>query len=172
MVPNTAAVIITADSVRDGVDKHIKQDLAEQFGFRLVFEKICQIIQPQVAEIYPNLVREEFFSALVHNLTLGPSILLLYEGDDIFVELKKAKGIFKLNGLSIDKTGLRLKYQGPSSADLIKSGYQGQLFLNRLFEFRLHTADNLLETISLCKLLLSSEDYGALVGISSQNGGI
>lgn len=167
MIPNTAAVIITADSLRDGVDKHIKHDLVEQFGFRLVFEMFCQISRSQVVEIYPNLVREWFFPALVHNLTLGPSIFLLYEGDNIFVELKKAKGIFKLNGLSIDKTGLRLKYQGPSGADLMKLGYQGQLFFNRLFEFRLHTADNFSETMSLCKLLLSSEDYGALAGISN-----
>lgn len=171
MLSDIAAVVITADSVRDGIDQNIKDDLIKQCGFKLIFEKKCQISNQQVSEIYPKLVREIFFPALVYNMTLGPSILLLYKGSDIYKELKEAKGVFKFNGHSIDKTGLRFKYQGPSEKELVDSGCQAPQFLYRLFEFRLHTTDNLEETISLCKTLLPGLEYTLLMDSLKLNRG-
>lgn len=109
------------------------------------------------------MVQKPFYPALVHNMTFGPVLLLLVAGTDVYDVLTMAKGMFRSKDGQIEKSGLRLKYQGPSRQELVELGYEGERLLFRLFEYRIHTCDNLKETLAICKLLLSEGDYNVLV---------
>lgn len=169
MLTSLGTIILTADSVRDGVDQKIKDELTKVYGLNLVFEKKCFITYEQACKIYPRLVHKYFFSALAHNMTFGPSILGLYEGVDIYNVLKVAKGTFRFIDNQIQKSGLRLKYQGLTKEELIKSGYQDEQLFYRMFEYRIHTCDDADDSLFVYNLLLNKE-YPTLLAIKESVG--
>lgn len=163
---NFTAVLFTAGSVVDGICNNILCDLASLCDIKVLFQRYCVIKPEQVSGIYPELVNRSFFPAITYNLTMGRCYLVLVYGRDVFHKLKTEKGVFKLleNG-DIFTTGLRRKYAGKTKNQLITLGYVGQELEWRLFDFRLHTCDDELSAIALCKLLLNEDDFAKL-GVS------
>jgi len=156
-----AAVLISADSVRDGLEDKIIQDLID-LDLRLVFSKYCRLTVESVKLIYPRLINKPFFPALTHNFIFGSVRLDLLAGSRIYEKIGQAKGIFQIKNGNVLRTGLRLKYAGPAIPKLFQLGYRGKQLFYRALEFRFHAADNLDETIKLCRLLLQDNELNSL----------
>lgn len=145
--------IIKPDSVRDGLESKIIQDLADA-GLEIVWTKYWQIQPAMVPLIYPKEVGKPTYSSTVKAIAFGPSVVVLVKEPshvDIWTHLKKVKG--KMN-----TDGIRHKYCDKTKAQLVLMGYEGERLQDKLAENRLHTADSLEEVsiiLSLC--LLKSE---------------
>ena len=165
---DTMAVLITPDSVRDKIDHLLLADLTTALKATVIFEKYLLVAQTDVESIYPRLVKRCFFSALVHNMSFGPSLFVVFNGEELFSRIKAIKGKSELISGKMFHTGLRLKYLGESLNQLVEKGYKGKQLFYRLFEFRLHTTDNMEETVKLCSLVLSPSELSSLLKNTEQ----
>ncbi|MBI2630813.1 hypothetical protein HYW73_01175 [Candidatus Nomurabacteria bacterium] len=165
---DTMAVLITPDSVRDKIDHLVLADLTTALKATVIFQKYLSVTKTDVESVYQRLVKRCFFSALVHNTSSGLSLFVVFQGQELFPQIKAVKGMFRLKNGRIICSGLRLKYQGKSLDQLTEEGYRGKQLFYRLFEFRLHTTDNAEETIKLCRLVLSPAEFSSVLKNTEQ----
>ena len=157
------AVIITPDAVRDGLEQQILHDLLAIGPMRVLWQRYWQIEDPGIVlTIYPRLLGRPFYSSVLRTMTLGKCLVLLLQGENTFSLLKNAKGKIDYNGYSVDVTGLRLKYRSWSPEEVRFLGCRNKAVLDKIFEFRLHTADTLFETATICSLCMSREELEVL----------
>ena len=157
------AVVITPDAVRDKLENNILEDLQATTSVRILWRKYWQIPNRDVVlTIYPRLLGRIFCSSLIKIMTLGPCLVLLVEGRDAFYALKEIKGKIRLDGEQINVTGLRLKYRHWLPEEIKNLGCQSQTALDKIFEIRLHTTDNLRETAIICSLCMNRAEIDTL----------
>lgn len=154
----TMPIIITPDAIRDRLARLIIQDLINQTGIKIVWEKLCQIDDEAVRQIYPNLIKSSIFDSVVRNLTFGPSLFLIVKGENIYNRVRETKGKSKIINGQLMVSGLRLKYKAHLVGELKALGYRGKRLLDRIVEFRLHAPDNLEEATAICLAYLTSEE--------------
>lgn len=145
-----AIVILKPDSVRDGLEANMIQDL-RRAEIEVLWGKYWQVPSEAVSLIYPKEVGKSTYSSTKRALTFGPSLILLVRGTDIYNHLTVVKG-------KMDKGGIRGRYCEKSKEELIEMGYSGKRLQDRLAENRLHSADDLQETIIVCSLCMTSFD--------------
>jgi nucleoside diphosphate kinase len=151
-VEQYAVVLIKPDSIRDVLEEIILQNLQEEAKVIPVFRKLWKITENLAKIIYPSWVKRPEFPAMVYNITQGMSFFTVVCGDeDIYESLTRVKG--KMN-----QGGLRLRYRTYSIEEWQSFGYSGKDLQNKIAENRLHTTDNLEETISLCSLAMNYYD--------------
>lgn len=147
-----AVVLIKPDAVRDILEEMIIRDLRVGAGIRVIFRKYWHIKRHITPLIYPDWVDKLEFPAMTNNLMQGPLLFLVVERHgDVYASLRETKG--KMN-----QGGLRLKYRTRSIEEWQALGYSGQALRDKIAENRLHTTDNLAETVSLCSLAMRSSD--------------
>lgn len=151
-----AVVLIKPDAVRDVLDELILRDIQEGARVTVVFRKFWRVTEDLARLIYYAWVERPEFPAMVNNITQGNSLFVVVcGGDDLYESLTRVKG--KMN-----RGGLRLKYRTRSIEEWEALGYSGQALQNKIAENRLHTTDDLDETVTLCNLALDHRDLAAI----------
>lgn len=151
-----AVVLIKPDAIRDLLDEMILRDLQEGACVIPIFRKLWKVDEPTARLIYPAWINRSEFPSMVRNITQDASLFVIVRGgNSIYEELTRVKG--KMN-----KGGLRLKYRTHSIEEWQEMGYSGRELQNKIAENRLHTTDNLEETIDLCVLAMSYYDINTI----------
>lgn len=152
------SVIITPDSVRDGVEDALINDIIKETCSCVMWAKRLMVERRSVDFIYPQKVSKPYFQSMVENFVAGYSSVFILKGDDnLSSRVKRLKGRFyvhKDGRLEID--GLRLKY----GARIIKKK-KGTGSLD-VYEFRLHTSENLQEAAVVCAVCANKEEVNHL----------
>ncbi|OGZ04389.1 MAG: hypothetical protein A2430_01735 [Candidatus Liptonbacteria bacterium RIFOXYC1_FULL_36_8] len=143
-------VIIKPDSVRDGLEGSIVQDLVNA-GVVTVLGKYWTIKPEMVPVIYPKEVTKITYSSTLKAITSGPLFILIVKSPNVYEFLAKTKG-------KMDKGGIRHKYCWKSKQELINEGYAGQELQDKLAENRLHTSDTIEETLAVLSICLSTRE--------------
>lgn len=152
MVEQYAVVLIKPDATRDVLEEMILRDLQEEAFVTPIFRKFWKVTSKDASIIYPLWVSRPEFPSMVHNITQNRSLFVVVKGDfSIYRSLAQAKG--KMN-----QGGLRLKYRTRSIEEWKVLGYSGRELQNKIAENRLHTTDNLEETVFLCNLAMNYHD--------------
>ena len=152
MKKEIAVVLIKPDAIRDHIEKNILDEIQVRANVRIIFCKEWSVRKEQVGLIYPDTLSKPFFPSLTKNLTAGPSIFCIVEGEPgIYERLRLAKG-------KINEGGLRKKYCFHSIDEWKMMGYDGTDLLDKIVENRLHTTDGMDETIFLCSLALEKSE--------------
>ena len=159
-----AIVLITPDSIRDGLEGKIVEDLIAAVPIEVLWKKYWQIDRTEVVlSIYPTLLEKSAYPSLIRTMTLGECIVILVRGpEDVYDRLRSIKGSFRYDGKSVVVTGLRQKYKTWSEAEIEYLGIKSTAALDKIFEHRLHTTDNLEETISLSSLCMNPAEIESL----------
>lgn len=151
-----AVVLIKPDAVRDILEEMIIQDLREAAFVEPIFRKYWRVTEGTARLIYRDWIGTLEFPSMARNITQGPSLFVVAEGDgNIYEALKRVKGKMNLGGL-------RLKYRTRSIEEWKALGYSGRELQNRIAENRLHTTDNFAATVYLCSLALNAADVTTL----------
>ncbi len=154
------ALVITPDSIRDGLEYAILTDIFTAVTAEILWTKEWYITTPDtVLKIYPNLPGRISFASVIKTMMLGKCLVLLLRGICLYQQLKEVKGRIAFVGEHVMVTGLRHKYRNWTDQELITLGCTSQTALDKIFEFRLHTTDTLQETALLCTMCMSEKDY-------------
>lgn len=149
-------VILTPDSIREGIAEALTNDLVDLLGAKVIHSQSIKLSKHDVINLYTRLINKWFFRAMVHNLTQGSSLLLILRGDDLFSKIKQVKGTFKFESNRLIVTGLRAKYINKYDPfDLRRSGVKGKKLFYRMFEYRMHATDSQEQTMLQLKQLLN-----------------
>jgi len=152
-----AAVLITADSVRDGIDQEIIRDLFSIVECQVVHSCECFVEPWMIPVMYRKIANRNYYPSVVRNMTCGRSVFYLVVGEGGLREkLSNTKGSFRGSGNGLSFTGLRAKYRGVS----IDSGKPLSIrdSLDRTVASRLHTTSNNEETALNCLLFMKRVD--------------
>jgi len=149
-------VILTPDSVREGITEALTNDLVGLLEAKVIHSQTIKLSKQDVINLYARLVNKWFFRAMVHNLTQGSSLLLVLRGDDLFSKIKDVKGTFRFESNKLIVTGLRSKYINKyNPSDLRRSGIKGNKLFYRMFEYRMHATDSQEQTMLQLNQLLN-----------------
>jgi len=156
MIYQYAVLLIKPDAVRDVLEKMIIEDILKGQEIKPIFLKYLKLEEEIIPIIYPDWKDKPEFPSMVHNLISGISLFVILQGNsNIFTSLTKIKG--KMN-----QGGLRLKYRTYSIEEWNLSGYSGEKLQHKIAENRLHTTDNLEETVRMCSLLMNCHEVERL----------
>ena len=152
------SVIITPDSVRDGIEDALINEIIEKTCSCVIWAKRLMVERKSVDFIYPQKINKPYFPSMVENIVVGHSLVSILKGDNnLSSRVKRLKGRFyvhKDGRLEID--GLRLKY----GARIVKKKKEtGSL---DVYEFRLHTSENLQEAAVVCAVCANEEEINHL----------
>jgi nucleoside diphosphate kinase len=146
------AVLIKPDAIRDVLDEMILHEIISKTSAIPIFRKLWKITQEEARLIYPDWIENPKFPSISYNITQGYSLFVLVMGSiKIHQELIRIKG--KMN-----KGGIRLKFRTHSIEEWKALGYHDQGLSNKIAENRLHTTDNIEETIRLSSLIMDHND--------------
>lgn len=159
-----AVLIITPDSIRDGLEQNILNDLHTIVSMKVLWSKYWEAKTVEtVMAIYPSLRERSSYPSVIRTMLLGKCRVLLVRGSkDLYLELRAAKGSFRYDGESIAVTGLREKYRTWSESEVQALGLRSEAALNKIFEYRLHTTDSREKTAILCSLCMEQEEVELL----------
>lgn len=155
-----AAIIIKPDSIRDLLEGNIMQDLLD-FEIEIIWRNYRKLSEGFVGLIYKKYMDNPIFPSAVKAMVNGLSLVILARGENIYGRLPEIKG--KMN-----TGGIRLKYKIKSKEELVSAGYTGRELQDILAENRLHTAENVEETIMICALYMASYDKDQLAAIAPE----
>jgi hypothetical protein len=143
--------------VRDKIELKIVNDLLNGDIGELISKEYIMLCSEDIKKIYSSFKEKWFFKALINSLTLGPSLLCeIYSmKHDILKILRFRKGKFELRNNKLLRTGLRLKYGRIFSQEQIEKAFYSEEDLFNIFEFRVHTPDNIMESELLHSLLIN-----------------
>lgn len=162
METSYAVLLIKPDAVRDILEEVLIQDICLSANVEVIFRKYWKINNETARLIYPEWVERQEFTSMAYNITQGYSLFTLVSGSwNIYESLKRVKG--KMNC-----GGIRLKYRTHSIDEWISLGYLGRDLQNKVAENRIHTTDNLSDTLFLCALALDPDDVSLLEKIAPQ----
>lgn len=152
------SVLITPDSVRDGIEDALINEIIKETCSCVIWAKRLVVEERAVNFIYPQKINKPYFPSMVENFIVGYSSVFILKGDNnLSLQIKRLKGRFyvhKDGRLEID--GLRLKY----GARIIKKEKEtGSL---DVYEFRLHTSENLQEAAVVCVVCANEEEINHL----------
>lgn len=154
-----AVIMITPDSIRDKLEARILSDLVLKVDIKILWQKYWRINSRKTVEmIYPDILSKASYSAITRTLLMGDCFVLLVEGTEIYTGLKDAKGRIKHEDGRFVVTGLREKYRSWSEVELEQLGWNSSAALEKVFEFRLHTSDDLADTANFCLLCMNHEE--------------
>jgi hypothetical protein len=94
----------------------------------------------------------------------GSCLVVIACGESLYTKLREIKGKIKFSDdyTEVEVTGLRLKYRTWSFQELAQlknlNHHRRQAILSKIFEYRMHTTDNLKETANLCTLCMDNEE--------------
>lgn len=162
MAVDYGAVIITPDAIRDGLSQIISDDITRETNAQIIWRKCWHLKVGDVHSIYPKLVHRPFFPSLVRNITSASSLVLILEGEDAHKWLIEVKGRHHVREGRMEISGLRAAYQNRSVQEWRALGLRGKRLMDRIFEFRFHTSDNLEETAVICSLCMENQEISAL----------
>ena len=166
-------VIITPDAIRDKLVDRLLQDLLALGSINIVWMSRRVLLgRNDVIFLYPELIGREFFPAVINALTMGESVALLVQGESAFAKIRGIKGKLRLENGVLMTGGLRLKYRSWSSNEVrslpTTFGEIDQSLVKRIFEFRIHTAENTTETARICHLYMGIEEVATLSDVSPE----
>lgn len=147
-------ILITPQAIADGVADAIIDDLTKMTGMDVLWHRYWRVGTESVFDqIYPSLVDKPFRGMMVRNLTSGESLVILASGEGLSSKLKQVKGKFRYypDGTH-EVSGLRLKYMQP----------HGNVDDNTISDFRFHTTDTRLETITLIGLCANLQEIAKI----------
>lgn len=149
-----AGIVITPDSIRDGLDSAIISDLFAVVPAEVLWKQSWLPTKEAILQLYPKLHGKISFASVLRTMLLGESIVIIACGYNLYGQLKEVKGriVFKDNQVVV--TGLRYKYRSWREEDLVRLGPKSQAILDLIFEYRLHTTDSLRDTAILCLLCM------------------
>lgn len=143
------AVLITPDALRDNVADLIIQDIIRAVpDGKIEWCKTILLTAQDAIALYPKLVNRPYFPLIQSALTAGNSRVYLISGIRPAEIIAAMKGVFRINGAYIQKTGLRAKYATKIAVNISLPN----IFLQEPFEFRLHSTDTEEETTILVAL--------------------
>lgn len=151
-------VIITPDSIRDGLSDAILSDLFATIPAEVLWQASWLPTQEAIRRIYPNLQGRISSASIMRTMLLGECLVLIARGHNLYKQLKEIKGHFTFEEDRVEVTGLRHKYRNWREKDLVKLGFKSQAALDLIFEFRLHTTDSLRETAIFCLVCMSESE--------------
>lgn len=139
-------VILKPDAIDLFLDNLFIQDL-EHLGLMVNFRQLLQFTTENMRFIYPEWVHHpEKFEAIVHNMTDGPSMLLIFESqietgdDDLHHYVRQIKA-------HADQPGLRRKYIHIFEDELRVRYTNEKEFLRELNKNRIHSPENANEAL-------------------------
>lgn len=163
------AILITPDTIRDELTEQVLKDLFTAVPMQILWQKEWRIVsEDMVLSIYPRIVGRPSCAPVIKTMMAGPCLVVLARGENPYLKLREVKGRIKFNEsfTQVEITGLRLKYRtwSPKELDQLKEGNSNdrQAILNRIYEYRMHTTDNLDETANICSLCMNSVEVEAL----------
>lgn len=166
---DTVGIIITPDAIRDGLLQDILKDLLSVGSMRIIWSKRVMFNSPEdIFTLYPKMPQQSFCSSVIRTMTLGESFAILIQGENAFSDIKKMKGELNLDGETLTVTGLRFKYKTWSLEEIEHLDCSNLELMNRIFEFRIHAAENPLETARICYLFMNGEELEFLKEIAPE----
>lgn len=165
-MPNEyTAIVITPDAIRDGLTEHILNDFLAAVTMRILWQKHWRVVSVDaIISMCPRLAGKPSLAPVIKTMMAGGSLIVIACGEDLYAKLRETKGKIKFNDdfTEVEVTGLRLKYRTWAFEELEQlkspSHHRRQAILDKIFEFRIHTTDNLKETANLCVLCMNEED--------------
>lgn len=173
MPDECVAIVMTPDAIRDGLAKRILDDLISVMPMRILWQKEWHIVSVDtVFSVYPRLVGRPSCAPVIRTMMSGGCFVTIACGENLYLRLREIKGRIKFNDdfTEVEVTGLRLKYRTWSfeELDLLKerNSDRRQAILNKIYEFRVHTTDNLKETANICSFCMSNGEVVNLKNIA------
>lgn len=133
--------------MRDSLDTYILRDL-EFAWFHVRLRKIMNLGIPHVPIIYPDKINTDRYPYALHSISHWPSMMILLQRNNIFENLLKVKWDW-------NKPGIRLTYKMHFETDLRALWLSDHAVHLKLCENRLHTCDDLIQTIRTLSGLLT-----------------
>lgn len=168
-----AVIIITPDAIRDGLTESILDDLTSAVHMQIVWRKEWRVVSVDtVFSIYPRIVGRPSCAPVIRTLMAGNCLVMIVSGDNLYLKLREVKGQIRFNEnfTEVEVSGLRLKYRTwlPEELEQLKGNNCDchQAILNKIYEFRVHTTDNLKETAHICHLCMNNAEVTNLKSIA------
>lgn len=153
-----AAVLITADSVRDGIHGAIAAELFSLVECRVILSGSCQLESYMIPVMYRKIRFKHYYKSVVRSMTCCQSIFYIVSGNAGLCEkLCLVKGLFREVEGELFTSGLRAKYK-LSVEEYVSLGYSGEALKDKVFEPRLHVSSNLEETAVDCLIFMKDND--------------
>ena len=154
-----AAAIIKPDSIRDTLDGYIIRDFW-LVNLQVRFRKIMNLHERHIQYIYPDKIGTERYKYALHSISHGPSMLIILEWEnDIYSEMLREKWDW-------NKPWIRLRYKMNFEEDLRKEWLTEEEIHYKLCENRIHTCDDVQQTVTMLSWLLTSHEVNSLQNIS------
>lgn len=153
-----AGAIIKPDALNDSLDTYILRDL-ENVGLKVRFRKILRLNESQMIYMYPDKIWTDRYPYALHSVTHGPAMIILLEGDDIYRKLLQEKWDW-------NKPWIRLRYKKYFEDELSQKGLSENEIHLRLCENRIHSCDDLMQTVQLMSWLLTYDELSWIQSIS------
>ena len=162
-----AAVVITPDSIRDGLADLILGDLESEAQAQVVFKKKWTVTSVEgVLSMYPRLLGKPSYAPVMRTMMSGECLVVILRGENLFARLPSIKGkmMFNVEYTDVEVTGLRFKYRNWDQEDLLrlKNPSTQPAALAKIFDYRLHTTDSVKEAANMCLLCMNDADLATL----------
>jgi nucleoside diphosphate kinase len=152
------SIIVTPDSVRRNLENIIIDEIVKRTNTQIIWKKYLKIDKEAVRFLYPKKVTKPYYASIAKNIISGKSLIVILKGEKgIITKIKQLKGRFYVgtNG-RLETSGLRLKYGAQIKKHTFKENEKTTE--TEIYEFRLHTTENLEETAIVCALFMDSQE--------------
>jgi len=152
-------IIIKPDSIKEKVSDSIYYDILKEW-FKVKIAKIMQIKTKQVPYIYPDKINTDRYPFSHYSVTNWPAILLLLEKENSYKDFPKIKWD------SHWKWWIREKYRKNTKKELEEKWLVWPELEYELCKNKIHSSDNIEETILLLAWLLNNDEINKIKGFS------
>lgn len=169
-----AAIVVTPDAIRDGLVELILTDLQCAAPMQIIWRKEWRIVSMDtVFSMYPRIVGRPSCAPVIRTLMAGSCLVMVVLGENLYLKLREVKGRIRFNEdfSEVVVSGLRLKYRTwlPEELELLKENSGSphrEAILNKIYEYRIHTTDDLRETAYTCCLCMTDDEMAELKDIA------